>query len=281
MGWHSLAVSVALGVCSATPGAPFKDDAPSDLDDRFALTSRTRMPVRLVERPLTLSRHTYGMIFDLEVTQVSAGVPLARFTGGAGYGINEDLEVGIILLNVSFSKAQDSGLHVPNLFVKQRLVSGVVELAIVGAADLPLSSPFRLSLGLPLRIHLGRFARIDVAARAFADIGTGFLPEVHAPIGVAVQITENLALEVRGDIGLTDFQRLRVLGHLSARVGWTFADRSGAFADIGLEGRTPDRSFRAGRPADPRIGNHWMAVISTRWFIPDHGDRGWGDFDFR
>ena len=86
---QSLVVSVAVGVVSAAPGAPFKDDQPSDLDDRFALTTRARMPVRLVERPLTLTRHTYGLIFDLDVSQVQPGVPLASFQGGAGYGISD------------------------------------------------------------------------------------------------------------------------------------------------------------------------------------------------
>jgi len=87
----------------ASFGSGFDDEDPGDLDRRVGLFAANQMPLRRVERPLSMPKSTYGLRFDLTYTELTRGTPLVRFFGAAGFGLTDDLELGILLLPLSFS----------------------------------------------------------------------------------------------------------------------------------------------------------------------------------
>src|SRR5687768_11800847 len=73
----------------------------------------TKMPVRAVDRPLTLTKNTFGLFFDLGYSALAPEVPVLSLAVGTGFGITDDLEVTLTVLPVTFSKEPTSGLGLP------------------------------------------------------------------------------------------------------------------------------------------------------------------------
>ena len=250
-----------------------------DIDDRFSLAPRLKIPVRMVERPLTLTRKMFGLIFDLGVTQVGRGTPLVSFVAGTGYGLTDETEIGLILLPLTLSRLKGSGLSTPSVFGRHRFLSSdLFEMAVGFNSELPFSSGLTFDLNLPMRVHIGPYANVDFTLVAGAVAGPGFEPAFSTPLEVGVQLAERLALKVGARARLADFERRRVLANAWLHLGYTITGKRGAWADIGLIVNSPNVVLHGDLPPDPEIGNYFFAGAVTRFFIFQQSDYRRVDF---
>lgn len=273
---HVRALLSALIFCSiAAPAAAsdfdrWGDEDEPGVEDRYTLGGAPKIPVRMVDRPLTLTRGTYGLGFDLAFTRLGPSTQLLAFDAGSGFGVTDDLEVGILLVPLTLSQERDSGLGPPRFLVDRRLIRGVFELSVGAEVELPLGSTFHFGGRIPFRLHLGGFASIDSGVRVDVAVGAGaFEPTVSVPLSIGVQLAEQLAVSFTAQAAVTDFERNRVLGNFGARVGWTITDKHGAWGDLGLLFRTRNIALEGALPSDPQRGNYFTVAIVTRFFIQE------------
>ena len=237
----------------------------------------TRFPVRLVERPLTLTRGIYGLTFDLGVSQLAPEVPIVSFLAGTGYGISDDFEIGINVLPVTFSPAAGTGLEYPSVFLKYRLVRGAFEVAVGAQSQLPFGSPIAISAGFMFRAHLGRFAVIDCSPTAGALFGDQIEANARAPVEIGLQFGERFALSLKGEANYADFYPERLVANASVKLSYTIPNQRGALGDIGVVVTSPNYSLRGELLPDPEPGNYFFGGVVARFFLVEEPGYAWED----
>lgn len=129
---------------------------------------RIHVPIEAAVRPTTLPADQFEIRIQSQVVNTETDLWRVPLEATAGYGVSDDVEIGIRLLRLRLTSAQDSdtgGLIPPSVFVKTR---GVIERLEVGAfadLELPLEGFKAFDFGAFSRFHLGQVARIDLGFR--------------------------------------------------------------------------------------------------------------------
>ena len=139
------------------------DDA-SDLDYRFTLVPKKKLPVRYAERPLVVPLRHYELRTSADLTQFDPQTPVVGINVGASYGVSKNWEVGLLLFPITLSPSKETGLDTPEFIARHQFVKDVFELAFEFSSILPLSGEVSPTLKLMSRVHLGAWASFDVAA---------------------------------------------------------------------------------------------------------------------
>jgi hypothetical protein len=265
---------ITLALLVSLLGAPDEEEA-----EEWVPRYETPFEVPFVDRPITLPEDMFGLLFDLGVTQLSRGTPLVAFDAGAGYGVTSDLEVGVILVPLTLSSDESSGLGEPRIFAEHRLVGGVFELSARLEVELPLSPPYRLDAAVPFLVHLGGIARLDGALAFRAGYDNKLLPEAGIPLELTFQIARRLALSAGGYGRTTSFERPNLLTSFSLRAAYTIEDEGRPWADLGVLATSPAFALAGELPDDPSLGKYFAVALVTRFFIPDTTDYGRLEFD--
>ncbi len=258
----SLLVSAAPSALADT----WEDEA-ADMNPGKTVTSTERVPLRFVRRPLTLPDNTWGLIFDAGYTQLSKSTPLGAFNAGAGFGVTDDAEVGVLLLLGTFSPDKDSGLESPRVFGKYRLSDGDFELAAKIEFEIPLGQGYSAEASLPILGRIADVVRIDLEPAVEMNLVPGVSFIVKSPLRIGFQIIDSMRLSVGGHVKAERFGNTRVLGNLSAGVSYAFSGDLGAFGDVSLEVTTPNYALYGQLPEDPSFGNYWSVFLYARFFI--------------
>lgn len=253
------AALAGLGVARADP--------PPEPFAGGAARQAPRMPVRDVDRPLTLPHRLYGVDGLAAVTQIADGLTWVQLGASAGYGINDKLEVGIALLDVSLSRSPESGLQLPEVWVRYRGATGPVEVAAEARSELPIAGELTLGAGVFARAHVPRWLRFDLGVRGQVELRSDPRPLVAAPASLTVQLADPVAIELGAEAAIVDFARSRVTLRPRARVGWTIVDEDGPFVDVGVDVQTASIMLHGTRPPDPYLANHWSALVMARFFV--------------
>lgn len=239
-----------------------------------SIVTKEIIPLRFVRRPLTLPGGMFGLLFDLGYRQVRPHSPLGAFNAGSGYGVDDNTEVGIMLVIASFSSEPDAGFRSPRIFGKYRLLSGDFELAARLDIELPLGEGWLGQAHLPMLARIADVIRIDAAPGVELTTNPGVQFVVKLPLQLGFQIIDALRLSVGGQLQLERFGNERLLGNLSASATYAVGGASGAFGDISLEVTTPNLALYGALPEDPNIGNYWSVFLNTRFYIaqdPEYG----------
>jgi len=224
-------------------------------------------PVAFVDRPLTLPERNFGVDFDLGYTRLSPRMPFTAVSGGAGYGIDDDFEVGIRLIDVTFSPAAGSGFQEPTLFLAYRALEGFLEIAGRLEASLPVGEEFRFAAEIPILIHIAGIFRIDLAARFSGLLDQTLLSSASAPVALSVQIIPQLILQVGAEATMVDVRGDTILGVVRGGVFYTIEGDRGPFADIGVAVVSPALTLRGLDPEPPFMGNDFQLVAASRFFF--------------
>jgi hypothetical protein len=251
----------------------------SELDYRFTLVPKKKLPIRRVERPLILPLRHYELRTNAHITQLDPATPIVSLEIGASYGISSNWEVGILLLPLSFSASADSGVGTPEFIARYQLFRGVLEGAFEFSSILPLVGEVSPTLKFLTRTHLGAWASIDLGAFAryeFIDAMPNF--QAGAPAEFKLQILDSLSLSISGEVALTDSARKWVSVWAQSALVYTFHDTNGPSADIGAGVRTANSVLQGGMPADPALGNYPAIYLFANFYYLEDPDYRAYDF---
>lgn len=200
-------------------------------DDGFTTTTAARntsLPLPLAQRPLNLPRGVLRVDADLSLLRY----PSFEFDGldvretsdiafslnaGAGIGITDDIEAGIMLLPLQLTP--DFEYRDIVLYGQYQFLRGNIEMGARLELNIPTQSHFGLSLGLPVLIRATDNVRIDTGlqfALFFPDGARAGLYSFYwhpmptrsttgIPLIVNFNLTDEVFLGLRTGLGVSDF----------------------------------------------------------------------------
>lgn len=129
--------------------------------------ARVDLPLATAARPTTLPKDLFGVYLDTRLRHQPPwwNLPLAV---GAGYGVEDQLEVGIELIRLTFADGDDPearDLTAPLVYGRGHVDLGPLELGGGVGLELPLSGFRALDGELFARLHFADLARLDLAGR--------------------------------------------------------------------------------------------------------------------
>lgn len=163
--------------------------APALAADR---TPSSSMPLRAVERPLTLLEDHFALQPDVLVTKVGDTAWVGLFVG-AGYGIDDDFEIGITLLRLTLSKDPSSGIDSPTGYLAYRLIDGPLELALKAELEIPVDDAVDFAASVPVRIHGGAWVAVTLEPAFYGSIASPGRYGARVPAELRVQATDQLS----------------------------------------------------------------------------------------
>lgn len=236
----------------------------------------SRVPVALVDRPLTTPEDTFELVFVLGGSQLEPRAPVVFAESGARYGITSDLEVGTRLLRVSFSPARNTGLDNPTAYVRYRVLSGVLELGGQVESEIPFGGVYTAAARIDLLLRIAPVARIDLRPEVVMFAETRYRFAGLAPLEIGFQIGDHVRLAALGVLEMRDLEVGRdLLGRVGLRASYTFGGEGSATADLGILLTTPNLALVGERPNDPAFNNYFLGVVDLSWFIANTSPDPW------
>ncbi len=213
-----------------------------------AETGPDGLPLVFSQRPLTLSEGTLAIDAELSYTgfasiETPVGSididPIIQLRAGASYGINEDLEVGAVVLPLVLSPETDYGN--PALYGVYRFQKGSFQIGAGLAAIIPVQdgSDFVLQAGLPMRLAINDASRIDFTPTFQFVFGDSTITNFALPIDFSVNFNRPFFLVAGLGINAPDLDFDLVTIPLSVGVGYTLGTGDTPLADIIAEFELP------------------------------------------
>ena len=222
MGLSALVVTAACLLNAATP-EPTDPWKPGYRVPK----ARVHLPLEAAARPTTLPRDQFAVRFESRVTNTTREMWRVPIEAGAGYGVFDDLEVGLRLLRLRLTSADDSdegGLEAPTAYVAGRVVFGRLELGALLDIELPLEGFRATDLVGFGRFHLGTIAHIDIRAQGGVRLEDATTWPGQVPAEVLVNVNPRLAfgggIRVEWlDLGRFDQVTIRPTAKMSYTIG--------------------------------------------------------------
>ncbi|MBI4819442.1 MAG: hypothetical protein HY791_24435 [Deltaproteobacteria bacterium] len=231
------------------------------------------VPTAFVDRPLTLPHRHFGIDFSLDFTRLDKRVPLWVLKGAGGYGISNDLELGIELIEWSFSPDPRSGLGAPTPWVSYRLISGIFEAAAVLEADLPIAG-INVEGRLPVAVRVGSVLRLDAAPAVRLSVGSIVVPTLTLPLSASFQLGQRFRMFAGASGIYDDFAPSRLSVEVFGGVALAFEDKRGAYCDARLEVVSPRIEMVGTLAEPPTLGFDATALFNLVFYIFDPPDVG-------
>jgi hypothetical protein len=201
-------------------------------------------PVSYVERPLVIPRMTLAPQLSIDVTHVTGlGSIEAGMALGAAFGVTKDLELGAVVLPLTFSPSFAYGnleLFGTYRFVHnhQLDVGGRLRVAVL-TPRLGIRAGSVIEPSVPLLLHIGKSARLDAelgvpislngVTGEGATLAQSTFVGLDVPVAFSVDIIEPLHVGVRSGVQIFD------LGHPKAAATIPL----GFFAGYAVGGKKP------------------------------------------
>lgn len=221
---------------------------------------------REAERPITLPDDTFavwGTVGGGMLTEVDPALLLAS---GASYGMDDDFEIGFVLLRLVLSAVPDTGLSDPEIFFAYRLVSGPVEVAARAMASVPFGGPFESQLSAAFLVRLGSLGRVDVVPDVHAISGPPWVIGSSIPASLRIQLGDAVTIGPVGIVSWPDLSRPQALFSVGGAVAYAFGDDIGDVADLRLTLHGPAFAVSGDLPGDPTLLTRFSGSLELRWF---------------
>lgn len=224
------------------------------------------MPLRSVDRPLTLLEDHFGL-FPAALGTPYQNKGLVGLFFGAGYGIDDDFEIGLTLLRVTMSPAPDTGLDAPTGYVKYRLLDGPLEIAGLAEIELPLDDFTEFRAAIPMRLHLP-MVRLDLEPGVFGGIANPIAVGVEVPAELRVQLGDRFALIGYAGVSWPSLRVSRAaLFQAGGGVGLTIARHNAALAEIRASGFGPSVVIGDDAALTAPIGSDWGVFVDATIYL--------------
>ena len=129
------------------------------------------------------------------------------FSPGVAYGLLPDVELGVVWPTVF---APEVNLSDISFYGQYQLQGGAWEIAGYGEIRIPIESNLELTAGLPIQLHLSPQLRVDTGAFFRMILRDPVFGALHLPLGLLVQISEQLALGPELGVEVLDFEEVNV-----------------------------------------------------------------------
>ncbi|MEZ4224267.1 MAG: hypothetical protein R3B13_25180 [Polyangiaceae bacterium] len=206
-------------------------------------SSRVKEPY--ANRGQTLPKHTLriddGVYWPLprgmfELTSIKVGGERdsdARFNAGAGFGLLEDLELGVHLIKYGNSK-----LDPPAFYGLYRFLPKDVELSAYAELTPRVGHDPTLTVGVPASFHLGESVRIDTGPFVLFPFETNVDAVFIAPLQIPINVSREFFLGPEAALTWIEFDQDVYSAGLF--VGYTIPGDAGPFGDVGARFRLPN-----------------------------------------
>lgn len=211
-----------------------------------ALAASSRIKNKFAARSQTLPKYTLrlddGPYFPLpsgviETSFFKAGDNRETDTtlnAGAGFGLMEDLELGVHLV-----KFNDSRLFPPSFYGLFRfLPKEVVELSAFAEITPRVGHDPTFLFGMPVSLHFGDSVRLDTGPFILFPLETNIDAVFMAPLQLPINVTDQVYLGPEAALILPEFEQDVYLAGFF--VGYTIPTAKGAFGDVGGRFRMPN-----------------------------------------
>ena len=223
-------------------------------------------PIRHAARPLTLTDGLFRLDFFAGGGQIDRRDVAIELSAGTGYGINDDFEIGLQLINVVVSPARDTGLSEPRGYLRYRWLNlGVLQAAGELDALIPTDGRFAFSLSAPILLNVVDALRLDLRPAVAAAQS----PDWTATWGVggtlSVQIADRWRIfgggRIGGEFDDGDTMLAQPVGGTVITLGSTMPD------DLELAVRGPAVRLTGDASIPRTLATDWFFVVTFRPFI--------------
>ncbi len=276
-----VAIAIALTLLASSAPAFAQAPPPPAPIDPPDPSPAIRLPVREVDRPLTLPRH----VLSIDVTPYGGHGSYDGYGGlslGATFGITDDVEVWASFVDLELAPSPFPYYSAAG--VTARLVRGTFELGLTGSAAFEMQAVYGagLTFEVPMAVHLGSRAKLLVTPDVFVNIpftsresmSPGALLMVKTTGGAALglglvgQVVDRLSLGANTGITVSDFSDLTrgVAVPLGFSVHGTLAGEKGPSADLGPYFSWPAllQLGSSDRPSNPGV---YQVGVALRGFV--------------
>ena len=261
---------VALALLATHPWSPGSAAAPA---------ARLRVPVARAARPTTLPQDEFAVRFEAGGVQNARGRWGAPLAAGAGYGVDDRLEVGIRLLDWVAGAAEDprAGLFAPTAYGRARAATGPLEIGGGLAVQLPLEGFTAADVEAFSRLHFGARGALDLSIRAGGRFQASTRWPGRALAELSLSPARRFTASAGAELGAADLaappDRRRLWVRARGALTLTLGEPSQVpLWDLELRYRSPPRGLSA---LPPDLGHEGSLLV--RLFFDDPDD----DRDFR
>lgn len=236
-------------------------------------TEEGTFPIRYAARPLTLVDGLFRLDFFGGGGRIDRTDLAFQLSAGAGYGISDDFEIGLVLIDAVLSPAQDSGLAEPSGYLRYRLLSGVVQAAAEIQGALPTDGRWRFTAATPMLIAIAQTVRFDLRPEIIAAQVPDWTTFWAADALVSVQLLDTWRI----------FAGARWIDEISGPTeplvspvgGLVFTLRSGARPVGDFEARVqgPAQRWGSERTIPRNLDSDWFFTLAYRPFIRSERSR--------
>lgn len=213
----------------------------------------------------------WGLLFSSVGARDIQGLRIGRVDGfddtiltlglGAGYGITDDIEAGVLLLPLVLAPDGDFGDI--ELYGRYVFLRGDIEIGGQLAVAIPTNTSFGVGLGLPVLMKLGAI-RLDTGVEidlVFSDPDNQVNLEI--PVAASFTIADGFFGGVRSGLVLPDFDDLAIPLH--AFFGYTLLGGQAPLADITATFGWP--AFLWSGPGDAVQAGTFEIIAGARFFF--------------
>ncbi len=254
LGWSlgTLAFSFAIPAAAQTPG----------------IEADGTLPVRHAARPLTLIDGLFRLDFVAGGGLIDRTDAAVQLVAGAGYGVSDNFEVGIVLIDAIVSPNRDSGLQEPGGYLRYRFVDGSLQAAAEVFGQAPTDGRLAFAAAAPTLVSVADRLRFDLRPQIEAAQRDEWVVSWRAEGALSVQIADQLRAYAGGVVRDGVAGPVRPLLQLTGGLAFTFVDGPQPIGDLEL--RVQSRAWRLGddeTPVPQNLDGDWFAVLAYRPFI--------------
>lgn len=239
-----------------------------DRDDGWAREDRVQLALRYHDRPISIPKDVFDIVFDGGLTQVGVKSVVASLGAGMRYGLDDNMEIGLRLLRLTMSDLPDTGIDRPTAFGMYRIGGGPFEVAARFETELPTGGgPLQFWLQFPTLVRAGPYVRFDISPVVSAQSGGVWQWGGSVPLEVWGQLTDRLRIFAGAEVGSPDLRRADdLLLRAGGGLAWAFGAAGPSFEVIARIA-APSVALIGSRPADPAFGNYFGGTVTVRAFF--------------
>jgi hypothetical protein len=152
---------------------------------------------------------------------------LAYLVPGAGFGVIDDLELGLVWpLQIS----PDLNLLDLSAYGKYSLQRGSVEVAGYAEVRVPIEADLEVTGGVPVYVHLSDAMRIETGGFVRLTFGDDTTVRVLAPMSLPIQVSPQVFVGPETGIEITDFDTVAI--PLGVLAGYTLGGGISSIGDL-------------------------------------------------
>jgi hypothetical protein len=243
-------------------------------------TPPSTMPVRAVDRPVTLLEDHFGLEPDLYVTRAGETAVVGIFLG-AGYGVSNDMEVGLNLIRLTLSEDPSSGIDAPSGYITYRLLDSQLELAVKGEVEVPVNDAIDFAASVPMRLHVGSLLAVNLEPGVFGAIASPAQYGVRVPAEVRIQTTDHLTIDALAKFSVPNLRTSSAaLLQFGGRIAYTLERHKAAFGELRATVLASSLVLGDDAALFRPFTSDWTVLIDATFFLRSDPDEAAPDSPF-